>query len=252
MQAIRNVFLGIDCFQSNVFLGSVCQVSDLVTVGQLVELSPWRWRWRGGAGRGFVATTGHLAPPLSTSAADQKYKYSACWFLHRLEGTHPRWSTNRPGSSGGLQGGLHCHNLPLPINDWLTAGLVRPCKKGNTSSHYCHQPTNAFIFSKTGRRKWLSPGQNQWRAWMNFEYLVPVCLSAPNRWGRRALFMQEGRRTQVRPIKGRTNNESQVELIGQKKGRETGIGSWYREHNGRQDIKIKKRNRKTTDHDTLM
>lgn len=66
MQPIRNVFLGIDCFQSNVFFGSVCQVSDLVTVG----LPPLNWSNYppddGGAGRGFIATTAYLAPPLST------------------------------------------------------------------------------------------------------------------------------------------------------------------------------------------
>lgn len=124
MQPIRNVFLGIDCFQSNVFFGSVCQVSDLVTVG----LPPLNWSNYppddDGAGRGFIATTAHLAPPLSTSAADQKYKYSARWFLHRLQGTHGEVLKGQVLQ--GDTGELYCHNLPLPMNDCLTAGLVRP------------------------------------------------------------------------------------------------------------------------------
>lgn len=119
MQPIRNVFLGIDCFQSNVFFGSVCQVSDLETVG----LPPSNWSNYppddDGVGRGFIATTAHLAPPLSTSAADQKYKYSARWFLHRLQGTHGEVLKGQVLQ--GDTGELYCHNLPLPINDCLTA-----------------------------------------------------------------------------------------------------------------------------------
>lgn len=117
---------------------------------ELVELAPWRWR--GGAG-----LHSHHRPLSST------FEHKCCWpkiqifrpLVSPPAAGDPRWSTKRPGSSGGYRGAL----LPQssPSHEWQSSCRSRPSrlfvekkKEEKTSSQHWHHPTNAFIFSKQG------------------------------------------------------------------------------------------------------